>query len=170
VVKLVRGIDQIDLFMSVTGYVKIITLDHITGYCKIITLEPMQKMKNKPSLTASATSPTCAGARVLFSECILSCALQASLAGFQVAKLVRVMDQIDIFESSTGYFNIVTLERMNKVEDDALIGSFVHFDCEEATTGLHRLKEMVARGELLCSAIHSLPGGILRATVLGIGD
>ncbi len=48
-----------------------------TGYCKINTLEPMQEMESKPPLTSSATPPTSAGARVLFLECILSCALQA---------------------------------------------------------------------------------------------
>ena len=69
-------------------------------------------------------------------------------------KIVRLMDQIYIFKIITGYFKIFTLERMQKMENGVFIGSFGHFDSEEATTGWHHLKEIFAKVKLLYSAIH----------------
>lgn len=49
-------------------------------------------------------------ARVLICECNPICALQACMEGFQVVTMEEAVGDADIFVSSTGNFNIITLE------------------------------------------------------------
>jgi len=85
-----------------------------------------------------------AGARVLISECDPICALQACMEGFQVVTLESVVGEIDIFTTTTGNFNIITLEHMKKMKNNAIVGNIGHFDneiqmaeLEKATTRLN---------------------------------
>merc|ERR1712213_45557 len=71
-----------------------------------------------------------AGARVLISECDPISALQACMEGFQVVTLESVVGEIDIFVTTTGNFNIVTLEHMQKMKNNAIVGNIGHFDNE----------------------------------------
>merc|ERR1712107_931030 len=71
-----------------------------------------------------------AGARVLISECDPICALQACMEGFQVVTLESVVGEIDIFTTTTGNFNIITLEHMQKMKNNAIVGNIGHFDNE----------------------------------------
>merc|ERR1712054_200712 len=60
-----------------------------------------------------------AGARVIITEIDPICALQACMEGFQVATMEEIVSEIDIFVSTTGNFNIITLEHMKKMENNA---------------------------------------------------
>merc|ERR1711948_105537 len=71
-----------------------------------------------------------AGARVLITEIDPICALQACMEGFQVVTMESVVHEIDIFTSATGNFNIITLEHMKKMRNNAIIGNIGHFDNE----------------------------------------
>merc|ERR1711893_425610 len=71
-----------------------------------------------------------AGARVLVTEIDPICALQACMEGFQVVTMESVVGEIDIFTSATGNFNIVTLEHMKKMKNNAIVGNIGHFDNE----------------------------------------
>merc|ERR1712061_55414 len=71
-----------------------------------------------------------AGARVLVTECDPFCALQACMEGFQVVTLEEVVGEIDIFTSATGNFNIITLEHMKKMKNNAIVCNIGHFDNE----------------------------------------
>merc|ERR1712226_1776809 len=42
----------------------------------------------------------------------------------------EVVHEIDIFTSSTGNFNIITLEHMKKMKNNAIVGNIGHFDNE----------------------------------------
>merc|ERR1740127_18598 len=77
-----------------------------------------------------------AGARVLVSECDPICALQACMEGFQVVTIEEVVGEADIFVSSTGNFNIITLEHMKKMKNNAIVGNIGHFDNEIDMAGL----------------------------------
>merc|ERR1712139_194113 len=77
-----------------------------------------------------------AGARVLITECDPVCALQACMEGFQVATMEEVVGEIDIFVSTTGNFNIVRLEHMKKMKNNAIVGNIGHFDNEIDMAGL----------------------------------
>merc|ERR1711941_209655 len=77
-----------------------------------------------------------AGARVLVTECDPICALQACMEGFQVVTMEEVVGEIDIFTSATGNFDIITLEHMKKMKNNAIVGNIGHFDNEIDMAGL----------------------------------
>merc|ERR1711939_1054172 len=77
-----------------------------------------------------------AGARVLIAEIDPICALQACMEGFQVAALESVVGEIDIFTTTTGNFNIITVEHMKKMKNNAIVGNIGHFDNEIDMAGL----------------------------------
>jgi adenosylhomocysteinase len=70
------------------------------------------------------------GARVFITECDPICALQACMEGFQVATMESVIGEIDIFVTSTGNFDIITLEHMKNMKNNAIVGNIGHFDNE----------------------------------------
>merc|ERR1711988_1171122 len=70
------------------------------------------------------------GARVLIAECDPICALQACMEGSQVVKMESVISEVDIFITTTGNFKIITLEHMQKMKNNAIVGNIGHFDNE----------------------------------------
>jgi len=70
------------------------------------------------------------GARVFVTECDPICALQACMEGFQVAPIEAVVGEADIFVSCTGNYKIITLEHMQKMKNNAIVGNIGHFDNE----------------------------------------
>jgi adenosylhomocysteinase len=81
-----------------------------------------------------------AGARVLVTEVDPICALQACMEGSQVVTMESVVGEIDIFTSCTGNFNIITLEHMKKMKNNAIVGNIGHFDNEIDMAGLEGLE------------------------------
>merc|ERR550537_1814132 len=76
------------------------------------------------------------GAQVMVSEIDPICALQACMEGFQVAALESVVGEIDIFTTTTGNFNIITLDHMKRMKNNAIVGNIGHFDNEIDMAGL----------------------------------
>merc|ERR1712231_26879 len=58
------------------------------------------------------------------------CALQACMEGFQVVKMESVVGEIDIFTTTTGNKDIIKLEHMKKMKNNAIVGNIGHFDNE----------------------------------------
>merc|ERR1712110_108661 len=81
-----------------------------------------------------------AGARVLITEIDPICALQACMEGFQVVAMDSVVGEIDIFTSATGNFNIITLDHMKKMKNNAIVGNIGHFDNEIDMAGLEKFE------------------------------
>merc|ERR1739838_814408 len=52
------------------------------------------------------------------------------MGGFQVVTLESVVGEIDIFTTTTGNFDIITLEHMQKMKHGAIVGNIGHFDNE----------------------------------------
>merc|ERR1712118_360911 len=77
-----------------------------------------------------------AGARVIITEIDPICALQACMEGFQVSTLESVVGEVDIFVSSTGNYNIIRLEHMKNMKNNAIVGNIGHFDNEIDMAGL----------------------------------
>merc|ERR1712060_344698 len=71
-----------------------------------------------------------AGARCMITEIDPICALQACMEGFQVVKMETVVGEVDIFVSTTGNKDIITLEHMKKMKNNAIVGNIGHFDNE----------------------------------------
>merc|ERR1712072_1565002 len=60
----------------------------------------------------------------------------ACMEGFQVVTMDDVVHEIDIFVSTTGNFNIITVDHMAKMKNNAIVGNIRHFDNEIDMAGL----------------------------------
>merc|ERR1712113_757594 len=80
------------------------------------------------------------GARVLVTEIDPICALQACMEGFEVIEMESCVGEIDIFTSATGNFNIITLDHMKKMKNNAIVGNIGHFDNEIDMAGLEKFE------------------------------
>merc|ERR1719270_1963057 len=76
------------------------------------------------------------GARVLVTEIDPICALQACMECVEVIEMESCVGEIDIFTSATGNFNIITLDHMKKMKNNAIVGNIGHFDNEIDMAGL----------------------------------
>jgi len=76
------------------------------------------------------------GARVLITEIDPICALQACMEGFQVVTMEDAVSYADIFISSTGNYDIITLKHMKAMKNNAIVGNIGHFDNEIDMAGL----------------------------------
>ncbi|HSG07469.1 MAG TPA: adenosylhomocysteinase [Longimicrobiales bacterium] len=79
------------------------------------------------------------GARVVVTEIDPICALQAAMEGYQVLRLDDVLEQADIFVTSTGNKDIITAEHMARMKDKAIVGNIGHFDNEIDMAGLKKV-------------------------------
>jgi adenosylhomocysteinase len=79
------------------------------------------------------------GARVIVSEVDPICALQAAMDGYQVARLESVIDQVDIFVTSTGNENIIRPEHVLKMKNLAILANVGHFDNEIDIAGIAKI-------------------------------
>jgi adenosylhomocysteinase len=70
------------------------------------------------------------GATVWISEIDPICALQAAMEGYRVVRLEDVAEQLDIVVTATGNFNVVTLDHMKRMRDQAILCNIGHFDSE----------------------------------------
>jgi adenosylhomocysteinase len=80
------------------------------------------------------------GARVIVTEIDPICALQASMEGFEVKTVEDTLDEGNIFVTATGNKDIVTLEHMMKMKDQAIVCNIGHFDNEIQVDDLNDLK------------------------------
>merc|ERR1712060_871410 len=58
------------------------------------------------------------------------CALQAAMEGFQVDTMENLVPIADVFTTTTGNKDIITLEHMSKMKNNAIVGNIGHFDNE----------------------------------------
>ncbi|MBY6412459.1 adenosylhomocysteinase [Rhodococcus sp. BP-252] len=78
------------------------------------------------------------GARVQVTEVDPINALQALMDGFDVVTVEQGIGQADIVITSTGNKDIITLEHMKGMKDQAILGNIGHFDNEIDMAGLER--------------------------------
>ena len=70
------------------------------------------------------------GARVIITEIDPICALQASMEGFEIKTVEDALDEGNIFVTATGNRDIITLEHMLRMKDQAIVCNIGHFDNE----------------------------------------
>ncbi|RME93434.1 MAG: adenosylhomocysteinase, partial [Candidatus Hydrogenedentota bacterium] len=70
------------------------------------------------------------GARVVVTEIDPICALQAAMEGFQVTTLEDVVHEGDIFVTTTGNKDVIRVEHMAAMKDQAIVCNIGHFDNE----------------------------------------
>ena len=70
------------------------------------------------------------GAQVVITEIDPICALQAAMEGFKVSTVEDTLGWADIYVTTTGNFDIITVEHMSKMKDQAIVCNIGHFDDE----------------------------------------
>ena len=70
------------------------------------------------------------GARVIVTEIDPINALQAAMEGFEVTTVEDTLGRGDIYVTCTGNVDIITLEHMHKMKDQAIVCNIGHFDNE----------------------------------------
>lgn len=70
------------------------------------------------------------GARVIITEIDPICALQAAMEGFEVTTVEETLGIGDIYVTTTGNIDIITVEHMKKMKDQAIVCNIGHFDNE----------------------------------------
>jgi len=90
----------------------------------------------------SAQSLRGQGARVLITEIDPICALQAAMEGYQVVTVEDTLGLADIYVTASGNLDIITLEHMKKMKDQAIVCNIGHFDHEIDVAGLKGQKDI----------------------------
>lgn len=70
------------------------------------------------------------GARVIVTEIDPICALQAAMEGFEVTTMEEAVKEGNIFVTTTGNRDVVTIEHMQQMKDQAIVCNIGHFDNE----------------------------------------
>jgi adenosylhomocysteinase len=70
------------------------------------------------------------GARVLITEIDPICALQAAMEGFEITTMEEAVKEGNIFVTTTGNKDVVTLDHMKQMKDQAIVCNIGHFDNE----------------------------------------
>lgn len=80
------------------------------------------------------------GARVLVTEIDPICALQAAMEGYEVVLMEDAAPRADIFVTTTGNKDIITLDHMRAMKDRAIVCNIGHFDTEIDVASLSNMK------------------------------
>jgi adenosylhomocysteinase len=88
----------------------------------------------------SAASLRQAGCRVMVSEIDPICALQAAMEGYEVVTMEDAAPRADIFVTTTGNVDVITLEHMREMKDRAIVCNIGHFDSEIQVAALRNYK------------------------------
>ena len=70
------------------------------------------------------------GARVIVTEIDPICALQAAMEGYRVTTVEDALPEGDIYVTTTGNKDIITLEHMKRMKNQAIVSNIGHFDNE----------------------------------------
>jgi len=70
------------------------------------------------------------GARVIITEIDPICALQAAMEGFEVAPVEDTLHEGNIYVTTTGNKDVITIDHMTKMKDQAIVCNIGHFDNE----------------------------------------
>lgn len=87
------------------------------------------------------------GAQVIVTEIDPICALQAAMEGFRVMRIEETLGMADIYATTTGNKDVIRIEHMKAMKDQAIVCNIGHFD-----------------NEIQCEQLYSFPG-IKRETI-----
>lgn len=70
------------------------------------------------------------GARVIVTEIDPICALQAAMEGFEVKPIEEALDEGNIYVTTTGNKDVITVDHLLKMKDQSIVCNIGHFDNE----------------------------------------
>lgn len=80
------------------------------------------------------------GARVIVTEIDPICALQAAMEGFEVTTVEEAVKEGNVYVTCTGNRDVITLETMLQMKDQAIVCNIGHFDNEIQVAALEKLE------------------------------
>ena len=80
------------------------------------------------------------GARVIVTEVDPICALQAVMEGYEVKTVEDALGEGNIYVTATGNLEVITVEHMKKMKDQAIVCNIGHFDHEIQVSKLNEVK------------------------------
>lgn len=80
------------------------------------------------------------GATIMVTEIDPICALQAAMEGYKVVRVEDTLGKADIYVTTTGNCDIITLDHMKKMRDQAILCNIGHFDSEIQVNALQTCK------------------------------
>jgi len=80
------------------------------------------------------------GARVIVTEIDPICALQAAMEGFEVNTMEDALSEGNIFVTTTGNKDVITIDHLSKMKDQAIVCNIGHFDNEIQVDKLNSYK------------------------------
>ena len=84
----------------------------------------------------SAQSLRGLGATVMIAEIDPICALQAAMEGYRVVRLDEVVEDVDIFVTATGNFQVIRHEHLIRMKNESIVCNIGHFDNEIEVSSL----------------------------------
>lgn len=103
------------------------------------------------------------GARVIVTEVDPICALQAAMEGYEVTTIEETLGRADIYVTTTGNVDIITVEHLSKMKDQAIVCNIGHFDNEIQVDQLNRMEgiriEEIKPEEVGAVDKYTFPGG-----------
>jgi adenosylhomocysteinase len=82
------------------------------------------------------------GARVVITEIDPINALQAAMEGYEVTTLEDILGRGDIYITTTGNVDVITLDHMSRMKDQAVVANIGHFDNEIQVDRLNTAKDV----------------------------
>ena len=76
------------------------------------------------------------GATVMIAEIDPICALQAAMEGYRVVRLDEVVEDVDIFVTATGNFQVILHEHLIRMKNESIVCNIGHFDNEIEVSSL----------------------------------
>ena len=80
------------------------------------------------------------GARVIVTEIDPICALQAAMEGFEVNTIENALAEGNIYVTTTGNKDVITIDHLSKMKDQAIVCNIGHFDNEIQVDKLNEYK------------------------------
>jgi len=90
----------------------------------------------------SAKSLKSYGSRVIVTEIDPICALQAAMEGFEVSTIEDALKIGNIFVTTTGNKDVITLDHMRQMKDQSIVCNIGHFDNEIQVDALHEATDI----------------------------
>ncbi|MBI2505002.1 MAG: adenosylhomocysteinase [Candidatus Latescibacteria bacterium] len=80
------------------------------------------------------------GARVIVTEVDPICAMQACMEGYAVMPMDQAVKEGDIFVTTTGCKDVITIDHLRRMKDGAIVCNIGHFDVEVQVNALNKYK------------------------------
>ena len=99
------------------------------------------------------------GATILVSEIDPICALQAAMEGYRVVTVEDALPLADIYVTTTGNCDVITIDHMKRMKDQAILCNIGHFDSEIQVAKLQSFPKIKRTNIKQQVDMYTFPGG-----------